>query len=184
MHGISTTPEASHLFQVNNKSPGYLTMEKTNLFHTMVAKLLFLAKRAQPDILTAVSFLCTRVKKPDVDDYKKIARVKRDLQGTTDLRLTLECDNTHVIKWWADTSFACHDDMRSHTGGIMTLGKGGAYTASTRQKLNTCSSTEAELVAINNIMPQVLWTRNFLRSQGMNILDNVIHQDNKSAIFM
>jgi hypothetical protein len=66
----------------------------------------------------------------------------------------------------------------------MTLGKGGAYTASTRQKLNTCSSTEAELVAINNIMPQVLWTRNFLRSQGMNILDNVIHQDNKSAIFM
>jgi hypothetical protein len=56
--------------QVKNKSPEYLTLEKANLILTMVAKLLFLAKRARPDILTAVSFLCTRVKKPDVDDYK------------------------------------------------------------------------------------------------------------------
>jgi hypothetical protein len=104
--------------------------------------------------------------------------------GTTDIRLTLECNNTHVIKWWANASFAYHDDMRSHIGGIMTLEKVGAYTVSTQQKLNTCSSTEAELVAVNNIMPQVIRTRNFLTSQGINILDNVIHQDNKSAIFM
>jgi hypothetical protein len=183
MHGIATTPAASHLFQVKNKSPEYLTLEKANLFHTMVAKLLLLAKRARPDILKAVSLLCSRVKKPNVDDYKKLARVMRPLRGKTDIRLTLECNNTNVIKWWADASFVCHDDMRSHTGGIMSLGKEGAFTTSTQQKRNR-SSTEAELVVVNNIMPQVLWTRNFLTSQGMNILDNVIHQDNKSAIFM
>jgi hypothetical protein len=150
----------------------------------MVAKLLFLSKRAQPDILTAVSFLCTRVKKPDVDDYKNLARLMRYLRGTTDIRLTLEYNNTHVINWWAKASFACHDDMRSHKGGIMTLGKGAAYTTSTEQKLNTHSSEEAELVAVKNIMPQVLWTRNFLTSQVMNLLDNLIHQDNESAIVM
>jgi hypothetical protein len=55
----------------------------------------------------------------------------RYLRGTIDIRLTLECDNPHVIKWWANALFACHDDMRSHTGGIMTLGKGGEYTTST-----------------------------------------------------
>jgi len=31
-------------------------------FHTVVAKLLYLAKRVQPDLLTATSFLCMRVK--------------------------------------------------------------------------------------------------------------------------
>jgi hypothetical protein len=46
MHGIATTMTASHLFQVNNKSLEYPTVEKANLLHTMVAKLLFLAKRA------------------------------------------------------------------------------------------------------------------------------------------
>ena len=33
-----------------------------DMFHHNVAKLLFLCKRAQPDIQTSVAFLCTRVK--------------------------------------------------------------------------------------------------------------------------
>jgi hypothetical protein len=48
--------------------------------------------------------------------------------------------------------------MKSHTGGVMTLGKGATYGMSTRKKLNTKSPTEAELIGINGIMPQVLWT--------------------------
>jgi hypothetical protein len=46
--------------------------------------------------------------------------------------------------------------MGSHTGAIMSLGKGAVYAKSTRQKLNTRSSTEAELVRIDDAMPQVL----------------------------
>jgi len=45
--------------------------------------------------------------------------------------------------WWVDASFAVHPNMRSHTGGVMTLGSGGAYSVSTKQKLNTRSSTES-----------------------------------------
>jgi len=40
------------------------------------------------------------------------------------------------------------------------------HEESTKQKLNTKSSTEAELVAIDNAMAQILWTRHFLASQG------------------
>ena len=74
--------------------------------------------------------------------------------------------------------------MRSHTGGAMTLGKGVIYSTSTRQKLNTQSSTEAELVAVDHCMSQVLWTRYFLDAHGYNINDCVIYQDNKSAILL
>jgi hypothetical protein len=67
------------------------------MFHHNDAKLLFLCKRARPDIQTAVSFLCTRVKSPDVDEYKKLRRVMQYLRHTIDLSLTLEADNTKVI---------------------------------------------------------------------------------------
>jgi hypothetical protein len=48
-----------------------------------------------------------------------------------DLYLTLEMDDGIAIKWWwIDGSFAVHPDMRSHTGGTMSLGKGSIYSMS------------------------------------------------------
>jgi hypothetical protein len=68
MASESATPAATHLFQVNEDA-GNLDEETAQLFHRNVDKLLFLCKRARPDIQTAVAFLCTRVKEPDIDDY-------------------------------------------------------------------------------------------------------------------
>jgi hypothetical protein len=74
--------------------------------------------------------------------------------------------------------------MKSHTGAMMSLGKGAAYGTSTRQKLNTKSSTEAELVAVNDVMPHILWTRYFLEAQGYGVKDSLVYQDNQSAILL
>ena len=82
----------------------------------------------------------------------------RYLHATARLLLTLEADNLQVIKWWVDGVFATHPDIRSHTSGILSLGIGTIYGASTWQKLNTRSSTEAELVGVDDCMPQILWT--------------------------
>ncbi len=38
----------------------------------ITAKLLYLVKRARPDILTVISFLCTRVTGPMVEDKNKV----------------------------------------------------------------------------------------------------------------
>ena len=67
------------------------------------------------------------------------------------------------IKAYVDASFAVHPDMRSHTGVIITLGKGAIYSRSSKQKLNTKSSTESELVAKSDALPQVLWFQRFAR---------------------
>jgi len=64
----------------------------------------------------------------------------------------------------------------------MCLGKGATYTASSKQKLNTKSSTESELVEINDTMAQVIWTRHFLTTQGMYVPTATIYQDSKSTI--
>jgi hypothetical protein len=79
--------------------------------------------------------------------------------------LTLKADGTCVIKWHIESSFAVHNDFKSHTGGIRTMGEGAIQTISTKQKVNTRSSTEAELVSIDNIISKVMWTRLFLEAK-------------------
>jgi hypothetical protein len=132
----------------------------------------------------AVAFLCTRVKSPDVNDWKKLGRGIMYLRGTPDLPLTLKAGDMSILKWWIDASFATHADMKSHTGVMLTLGKGAAYAASTKQKLNTKSSTESEVVGVDDRMPQVLWTRYFLEAQGYAIDESIINQDNQSSILL
>jgi hypothetical protein len=106
------------------------------------------------------------------------------LRGTKQVCLTLETVDLQVIKWWIDVLFAVHEDMWSHTGGTMSLEKGFVYSISIRQKLTTKSSTEAELVGVDDVMPQVLWTRQFMGGQGYKIKDNIVYQDNQSAMLL
>ena len=183
MTGVSPTPAANHLLDVNPESEKLDDIQK-EFFHHVVAQLLFLCKRARPDIQTAIAFLCTRVKGPDVDDYKKLCRVIKYLRGTISLPLRLEADSLSIVKWWVDASYAVHPDMKSHTGGTFSLGKGSVYSTSTRQKINTKSSTEAELVGVAEVLPQILWTRYFLEAQGYTSTDTILFQDNKSSILL
>ena len=77
-----------------------------------------------------------------------------------------------------------HPDFKSHTGGGVTLGKGFPVNQSRKQKLNTRSSTEAELVGADDLANMILWTKLFMEAQGHEIKDNVLFQDNKSAILL
>ena len=61
--------------------------------------------------------------------------------------LTLEADEVNIIKWWVDAPFAVHPDIKSHTGGVMTLGKGAIYDTSTHQKINTKAQLRQNLSA-------------------------------------
>ena len=126
MSGVSPTPAANHLFDVNPDQQK-LDITQKEFFHHVVAQLLFLCKRARPDIQTAIAFLCTRVKNPDTDDYKKLCRVIKYLRGTIELPLRLEANSLSIVKWWVDASYTVHPDMKSHTGGIFSMGKGGIY---------------------------------------------------------
>jgi hypothetical protein len=126
--GISATPAASYLYDISNNSES-LDATSAEKFHTLTAKLLFLSKRTRPHLQQAVGFLTTRVKNPNVDDWKKLKRVIRYLRGTKEMLLTLEADNTHVIKWWVDAAFAVHH-LQSQTGAVMSMGKGAICASS------------------------------------------------------
>ena len=78
------------------------------------------------------------------------------LKVTPEDFLTLSMDDTKLIKWWVDGSYGVHDNMRSHTGVIMSMGKGVMYYTSHKQELNIKISTEMELVATDDVMTQLL----------------------------
>jgi hypothetical protein len=98
------------------------------------------------------------------------------------LKLTLSADSLSSIQWFVDASHQTHNDCKGHTGAFLTFGKGATTSSSNKQKLNTKSSTETEIVAVYDKSGDILWTRNFLEAQGYTITDNIIFQDNMSTL--
>jgi hypothetical protein len=181
--GTKSSAAPDNLFTVNEDCEK-LPPDKAVAFHNLVAKTLYATKRARPDTCTAVAFLTTRVRAPDKDDWTKLVHLMKYIRGTLELPLILSADGTGILKWHVDASFAVHPNMRGHSGGGLTLGRGFPIVGSTKQKLNTRSSTESEIVGVDDFMPAICWTRYFLEAQGYNVQDNVLFQDNKSSILL
>jgi hypothetical protein len=181
VEGTRVTPALSDLFEIDAQSPK-LSSELSEAFASRVAKVLYLAKRVRPDILLTVNFLTTRVREPTVQDWGKLVRLLQYINATSTMGMVLEATKSLQLLAYIDASFAVHHDYKSHTGGILSLGAGPVFAKSTRQKLNTISSTEAELVGVSDMLPQALWTRDWIISQGYEIGPLVVLQDNTSTI--
>ena len=130
----------------------------------------------------AISFLASRVQAPNEGDWSKLVRVLAFLQATVDEVLTLEADDSQNLYWYIDAAFAVHHDMKSHTGAMLSFGKGASIADSTKQKVNSRSSTEAELNAVDDKISKVMWVKKFVEAQGFKIKLNIIYQDNESTI--
>ena len=139
-----------------------------------------------------VAFLCTKVKAPTEQDYKKLSKVISYLKETVHLPLVVGADDSGRLTWNIDASFTVHPDCKSHTAACLTLGHSSILSISEKQRINTKSSTEAELVGVDDALNFVIWLRHFFESQvrSVNInsplkplgSDVTIEQDNTSTI--
>jgi hypothetical protein len=116
---LVNTPATNFLFRTRDTQK--LSKKRARIFHSFVAKLLFVVKRARPDILLAISFLKSRVKYPDIDDWGKLIRVIGYLMNTEGIHLTLCCKEIKDLVWYIDGSYATHDDMRGQSGAVLGL---------------------------------------------------------------
>jgi hypothetical protein len=191
MKGTAPTPASDNLFDVDDDSPA-LNEKESDFIHRTTARLLFAAKRARPDLQVAVAYLCTRVKTPTQSDYRKLTRVIKYLRLTVFIPLVLGWDCTGQLLWSVDAFFAIHKDMRSHTGAVLSLGQGALMSMSIKQKNSTKSSTEAELVGVDDAMNFVEWIQLFVEQQIKSInsdsvlkkigCETIIQQDNTSTL--
>ena len=181
--GAAQTPAGNDLFSVREDSI-MLDISDKEFFHSLTAKLLYLGKRVRPDLLTAVSYLTKRVLCPNSDDMKKLYRVIRYLRGTRTMGINLSASQQLTVMGYVDASYGVHADMKSHTGTVIGIGRGPIFCKSATQKINTKSSTEAELVGLSDDAGQFLWVRYFLEEQGYSMGPAKIYQDNMSTIAM
>jgi hypothetical protein len=180
--GKAATPAGDHLFKVRDDGRK-LNEEQADAFHRTVYQLLFAANRARRDIQTAVSFLTTRVQAPDEDDWGKLKRVLKYLNGTRYLKLTLCAEQLKfAVHWYIDGSHQIHEDCRGQTGSLVTFGRGAVSSSSNIMKCNTKSSTETELISLADKLADVVWMRYFIECQGYDIDEYIIFQDNMSAL--
>jgi histone deacetylase 1/2 len=151
-------------------------------FHSIIARLLYIAKRARPDILLPVQFLTTRVNNPTDDDHKKLTIVLKYLHGTLDLHLTLEAREGLPILCYVDASYGITSECKGQTGIVITLGSGPIYVRSTKQKIVAKSSTEAEVIGVSDAFGEILWIRDFLTHLTNEERTAILYQDNTSSM--
>jgi hypothetical protein len=161
--GGARTPGTDTLFDIRSDAKSVTTGEQVE-FHRMVAKLLYLAKRARPDCLTAVAFLATRVSKCDEDDLSKLRRLVKYVRATKEHGLIFKIGSGGItVRLLVDAAYGVHEDGKSHTGSCVVIGEIGAvHCKSTKQHIVTKSSTEAELVGLSDSANQGLYIRNFI----------------------
>ena len=106
-----TTPAADHLFTVRDESLSKpLPEEQAGAFHHASTQLLILSARARRNKQPATTFLTTRVRCPDKDDWGKVKRVLGYLKGTLNMPLILSADSLTLSRWWVDVVYAVHNE--------------------------------------------------------------------------
>ena len=71
--------------------------------------------------------------------------------------------------------------MKSHTGVCISLGIGCFYAKSTGPKINTTSSSQAELAAVAKGLQQAIYSSYFIEEQAHTRPVVIVNQDNKST---
>ena len=110
--------------------------------------------------------------------------VLKSLNQTIGEKCVIGDDNIYELLTYVDTSYTTQNYMRVCTGGCMPFGWGLIHARSSKQRLNTKSSTVSEVVGARNHSPFRIWLAMYMEHQGYRVKWIQIMQDNISAIKM
>ena len=159
-------------------------------YASIVMALYYAAIRVRPDILLTVNFLSTRTQVATTKDLKAAYRVLKYLNGTREVGIVLKPSGL-IPHFYIDASYTIHDDGRSQSGCLFTLGgaepalgSDGPITCWTgAQKFITISSTEAEMSAVFQMHQWFEFYRLFLKDLRLSVDKPIlVLQDNDAAM--
>ena len=154
----------------------------SKVYTSRVMKLMYLATKTRPDVLFGVSTLASRTSDPKQIDMHQLDRIYKYLRGTKDFQLKIKCDNM-VLSASVDASFGVHRDGKSHSGMVLLVSGCPIFSRSTKQKSVATSSMHAEILALYEAIPYILWARELMRELGYEQkAATKIEQDNEAAL--
>ena len=159
-------------------------LQNPKTFRSPVMALMYLARMTRPDLLHTVSVLATRSASPTLHDRSKLERVFGYLKRTRNLGIRFTKGNKQ-IKIYADASHGLHPKGEGHGGIVITYGSAPIYAKSWKIKMITRSSSETELVALEESSTFPSWLRQLMNDMHLEINGkHIIHQDNKSTMLL
>lgn len=178
---IVTSPATEELLD-HDDSATLLNAADQKLFHSDVAKILFISKRVRMMTLTAISVLASRVQIATQQDRDKLDRVFSYLSSSRDVVMKFKCGGAVDFEVFVDASWATHMDGHGRTGIVIIMAGCAIAAWTSKQKMVTRSSTEAEIVALSDALSHVMWLRRWLLAQGHVIGATTIYQDNEAVM--
>lgn len=159
-----------------------LSDQEKKLFLSLIMSLMYLARLTRSDILFATTYLATKSVSPTRGDLRKAKRIVKYISCTVSVGVTFKSQNNMELVVHADASHLLHPEGYGHTGFIVTVGGSIVFARSTKQKMQTLSSTESELIALQDASTIVVWMRYLLGDIGYPVSKpTIVTQDNQSA---
>ena len=180
------TPMAYNAYKTKRKQ---ILLDKNGIteYQSKIGSLLYLTIMTRPDILFATCWYSRKCKSPSNFDMEAVDRILYYIMGTKDKGLRFRSINGVTLYATVDASYACHDDMKSHTGCTLHIGDlSGAYQSlSKKQTITADSSTVAEFIGTHTVTKEIMWSRDFLASVGFPQKQaTILYEDNMSTIAM
>ena len=92
---------------------------------------------------------------------EKLNRLILWVKETIDDKIIIGANILTDVYTWIYSAYTVHSAMRSHTGGSISMVHGVLRENVLVQRLDTKSSTEAELVSVSEYLPCDLWLMYF-----------------------
>ena len=150
-----------------------------------VGALMYAMVCTRPDISHAVSMVSRYMHNPGKGHWQAVKWILRYIQGTVDVGLKFERDQTvdkHIVGY-VDSDYAGDlDKRRSTTGYVFTMAGGPVSWRSTLQSTVALSTTEAEYMAVTEAFKEAIWFRGLIRDLGIVQEKVEIFCDSQSAI--
>ena len=144
--------------------------------------------RTRPNIAAAVAHKQTRCSNPRVIDQKDLDYMIGFIANNINAGIVIDCRDTQLYLY-VDVGHATHEDKKSHTGGMVTMGKlgeGGVPIVwkSLKQKVVSLHSTSAELIGLSDMFDLLQCANDLMQflQPGRQQLPFTVFQDNTSTI--
>ena len=180
--GRRSCPASKDIFKISNEPKDMVKIDPVP-FLSKIMTGMYLGKNMRYDIMLPLSFLCTRVREPTVEDDRKLNHILDYVKRTQEEVLLYKQYTNDNLTIYADAAYNCHQDGKGHSGIVIKLGCNTIGIRCNKQKVSTQSSCEAEILSLQFATCDAEWIRDMVEEMGM-IQEGptIIYEDNKSAM--
>ncbi|MCH82858.1 copia-type polyprotein [Trifolium medium] len=134
------------------------------MYKQMIGCLMYLLA-TRLDMAFSVCLAARYMERPTEMHVAVVKRILRYLKGTLNFGILYKykADIELIMQGWSDSDYAGdHDDRKSTSGYVFTMGESAISWSSKKQPIVTLSTTEAEFVSAASCACQCIWLRNIL----------------------